>query len=195
MSITIHQIHFDLSDPKFPEVVFRGGYRPGAGPLPTLHYALQGLWTLDDLVIKAFFEATKVPTHEGELILHRYESPRVTHQGQAAYRYFTIPGMAGMILSQPGYKDARLRVIEAFHHLDKTTNWAKCNAWLESLPEERIGDIRIEEVRDQFGGAPVLLAIDEAPIPEPPPKPTPTPERDPNAGFTGNPDIDDELPF
>jgi hypothetical protein len=198
LKIKIHQIEFDASDPVYPEVTFRGGYRPGAGPLPTLHYPLTNLWVRDGVVVKAFFEATRLPVHEGEPILHRYESATATHQGQGSYRYFTIPGFAGMMLSPAGFAANGVRLIEVFHHLDEEVNEEKLTAWLDTLTPERRSELRIEYIADEFNQyAPVIVVIDEAPEPEPPTEKTKVvlQVRDPNTGFTGNPDIDDDIPF
>jgi len=87
-------------------ITFHGTYKPTAGPLPTLTYTLRGLWLHEEMPISIVFEATKVPTHGGELIFHKYEGASVVHPGQAKYRYFTVAGLAGMILSPEHLKQA-----------------------------------------------------------------------------------------
>lgn len=129
-------IVFD-SDQKL--ITFKGFYKLHTGPLPTLVYPLIGLWkdTNTNEVIKALFKADVIPTHDKEVILHRYEG--VTHQNHAKYRYFVVPGYAGLVLA-PKRNDSSIVYTE--HYLIKTNK--------KNLPES-LGTAEKIEIPDLLG--------------------------------------------
>lgn len=135
------------------EVTFEGEYKPTTGPLPTLRYPLVGLWREPDgdkRVIKALFKASKVPVHGNEPILHRYEG--VSHQGHAKYRYFTVAGHAGMVLSP---QQLGRDLVGIAQHLMASANDETMKPWVEGARE---GLYELVSVPDQLGNfAPIIL--------------------------------------
>jgi len=138
-------------------ITFRGTYKPTAGPLPTLTYPLRGLWLHEDMPLSIVFEASKVPTHAGELILHKYEGASVVHPGQAKYRYFTVAGLAGMILSPEQLKQAGS--IDMFWYLTPNAN--------TRLATEKYPDHPRVDVPDALDNYPPMTLILASPDPLP----------------------------
>lgn len=140
-------IDFNLSE---KTLQFIGGYKSNTGPLPTLMYPLLGLWRdpQTDEVIKALFQADRIPTHENEPILHRYEG--VSHQSHARYRYFVVPGHAGLVLAPQHMGSGIMRVS---HHLVRTTTTDL------TTPENEveIDQVEIPDLLGNFG--PIVLCI------------------------------------
>jgi hypothetical protein len=152
----IHLISFDV-DAEIPTVTFKADYRPTTGPLPELSYPLVGLWVYNGLVVRALFEAPTVPTHEREPILHRYEGPTIVHQGQARYRYFTVPGYAGMVLTPKGFAAAGVPVHHMWASLSEATNSLAYQEWANNH-DTHIGGLAPSIVRlnDLLGGLPPI---------------------------------------
>lgn len=139
MITPIHKIRFDM-DREVPSIIFEADYRPTTGPLPRLEYPLIGLWVHDKVVLRALFEASVVPTHEREPILHRYEGPTIVHQGQARYRYFSVPGHAGMILTNKGFAQVGLDLLHIWASLSQLTNVEAIKAWSDAYSLIPISD-------------------------------------------------------
>lgn len=158
----LQQITFNLAQ---REVTFHGGYSPSRGPLPTIAYPLLGYWEHEGVVLKAFFRTEALPTHEGEPILYRYEAPHVSHQGQAKYRYFTVPGYAGMMLSQAAYTQVGLPIKQVFNHLQKEVNQRLFEEWKQQQEPEMLEEYGIVEVPDRLGSfAPAILILSANPV-------------------------------
>lgn len=156
MTLTIGRIQVDTSQ---YTVTFQGGYSPASGPLPTQIYTLRGLWLHDNVILKALFQAEKIPVHDSTPIFHRYESHNISQPGQAVYRYFTVPGFAGMILSQSGYTRVGLPIASIFHHLDEDTNRDKLEIWREGKTPEFLDEHTLIEVPDQLGTYPPTILV------------------------------------
>lgn len=139
-------------------ITFAGTYKPTAGPLPTLVYNLKGLWTYEDKVVAAVFSAGRLPTHAGELILHKYEGSGVVHPGQAKYRYFTVLDLAGMITSLEHLRQAH-PVTDLFWYMDREAN--------QRLATEKYPDNPKVEVTDQLGNYPPMTLVLEPENPQP----------------------------
>lgn len=148
-------------DPGGRTVTFAGKYKPTAGPLPTLAYQLKGLWTYNEQVVAAVFSADKVPTHAGELILHKYEGASVVHPGQAKYRYFTVIGLAGMISSLEHLRQAG-PVKDLFWYMSKEAN--------QRLAGELYPDHPVVELPDVIGSYPPMTLVLEPEDPQPHPE-------------------------
>jgi hypothetical protein len=137
-------------------ITFKGSYKLNTGPLPTLTYPLIGLWK-DSAgeVIKALFKADTVLMHEKEPIFHRYEG--VAHQNHAKYRYFIVPGYAGLVLSP---KHNNSDVIHVQHYLVKPNS--------VNLPET-VSTAEKVEIPDLLGNfEPIVLYRQEAYTPTQP---------------------------
>lgn len=135
--------HIDI-DPIDRTITFKGGYTPTKGPLPSCRYELLGLWLYEDTLLKAVFKADRIPTQDGEPILHRYEGEKTVQPAQATYRYFTFEGHAGMILSAQAC--AKMRLEQVWHFLDREANMTAATSWCDS---EQLA--RLEEVEDMLG--------------------------------------------
>lgn len=78
-------------------IEFTEELHPVQGPLPTLRYPLLGLWQHNTIIVRAYFEADQVPMEHNEIGLYRWE-PALTAL-RAKYRYFNVPGGAGLFLN------------------------------------------------------------------------------------------------
>lgn len=130
-------------------VTFKGTYKPTAGPLPTLVYPLKGLWVHEAVPLAVVFAADKVPVHSGELILHKYEGASVTHPGQAKYRYFTVVGLGGMIMSIEHLRKSGY--IDVFWYLTPSAN--------HELAASRYPDHSTVDVTDVLGNYPPMTLV------------------------------------
>lgn len=152
----IHLIRVDLNDQ--PRIIFEADYRPTTGPLPKRQYPLIGLWVHNGMIVRALFEAARVPTHEHEPIFHRYEGPEVVHQGQARYRYFTVPGYAGMILTKKSLVAAGIPVEEVWASLHEGTNQQQATEWAAKYNTSP-GPVcpTLIRISDLLGGLPPII--------------------------------------
>lgn len=133
-------------------ILFDGHYTTHKGPLPRMVYMLSGLWVLENRLLMAVWKADKLPVQDGELILHRYEGDRAVHPADASYRYFTVPGYAGMVLStQACGRMSNPNVQKSFMTLSTQANLREGNQWLSSLSPEEQQDLSLLSIPDQLG--------------------------------------------
>lgn len=152
----IHLIRVELDDQ--PRIVFEADYRSATGPLPRMVYPLIGLWSYEGLLVRALFGTRFIPIHEHEPILHRYEGPTVAHASQAAYRYYTVPGYAGMTLTDKGFIKAGVPLIEMWASLSKTANYQAVHAGLNKYnTQDPPTKPTLVILKDQLGNLPEIV--------------------------------------
>ena len=120
-----------------------------------------GLWVYKGTVLRALFGAHRIPTHERELILHRYEG--TNHQGQAKYRYFVVHGYAGMILTHKGFEAANIQINHMWASLSETHNKQEGHNWIakySTINPEDDSKPFIVSIEDTLNNlSPIILSI------------------------------------